>query len=325
MPVVVIFMLLVLISSVSLADPINVFTLDDVVKVTVEGADEAICCESYSITITVKALQDVRVREFDVEVYCVSDCCEQKVYDSSLLTDYDMSSSSSKSWTISVKCCCAWCCDDAWIKVKIWILYNFTNTRIDNATLSFYLAPVFPTSYCGLYSSYINLKSDYEALKDDYEDLKDKYEELEDDYEDLLAQYTSLSSAYNQLLTQKTSLELEVEALQNTVEDLKSELNSTKSELARVRSALEDAQRELSEKEYALERLRSEYDALFSDFNACESRYLSLLKEHEALKTEYKEAVSELVVLRVSLALGLLGLALIILAKYVLPVTVRSP
>jgi len=315
---VIIFTLLVLTSSVSFADPTNVFTLDDVVKVTVEGADEAICCKSYSITVTVKALQDVRIREFDVEVYCVSDCCEQKVYDSTLLTDYDMSSSSSKSWTISVKCCCVWCCDDAWIKVKIWILYNFTNTRIDNATLSFYLVPVFPISYCDLYSSYINLKNDYEDLKEDYEDLKDVYE-------DLLAEYTSLSSAYNQLLAEKTSLELEVEALQNTIEDLKSKLNSTKSELARVRSALEDAQRELSEKEYALERLRSEYDALSSDFNACESRYLSLLKEHEALKTEYKETVSELVVLRVSLALGLLGLALIILAKYVLPGTFRSP
>ena len=293
------------------AAPTNVFTLDDALKIKVSGCDEAELCSDYTFTVTVEALRNVTVKKLKVTVYCKVSCCEQKVYEATLLSDYYLSVCCKKSWTITVECCTS-VPEDPWIRVKIWASYNFTNDREDNATLLFNLAPARRVTYCDLYNAYWNLKEDYEQLSSEYEDLKEKYGKL-------LDQYSELTTQYSQLLSQKVSLETELKEKEEALAKLEAELNSTRKELERVRAALEDTMRELAEKENALRKLDADYKTLASDFNACEAKYLSLVREHEKLMSDYESTWNELTVFRAVVVALLVALAAIIVTRYVLP------
>lgn len=300
------------------AAPANVFTLDDAIEIKVEGCDEAVLCRDYSFTVTLEALQDVTVRTLRVTVYCHVDCCEQVVYDKTLLEDYDLSPCCKKSWTITVRCCPNRP-RDPWIRVKVWISYNFTNQRVDNATLLFNLAPLYRTSYYELYTA-------YQACKEKYEELSKQYEKLEDKYGELLEKHAELTAQYNQLVSQKASLEAELESKDELLAQLRSELESTQSELERVRQSLEETQRRLAEKEDSLRKLSADYEKLSTDYNACEAKYLSLVREHEKLKSDYNSTWSELTMFRIVTVVLLLALAAITVARYVLPAALaRTP
>lgn len=293
------------------AAPANIFTLDDALKIKVSGGDEAKLCSDYTFTITVEALRDVTVKKLRVVVYCRVDCCEQKVYEATLLSDYYLSACCEKSWTVTIKCCVG-VLDDSWVRIKVWTSYNFTNDREDNATLLFNLAPARRITYCDLYNA-------YQDLKEDYEHLCSKYKELEEKYSEVLAQYSELAAQHSQLLSQKASLEAELSEKEKALTKLKAELNSTKRELERVRAALEDTMKELAEKENALKKLSADYKTLASDFNACEAKYLSLVREHERLTSEYESVWNELTAFRVVAVTLLVALAAVIITRYVLP------
>lgn len=301
-----------LLTLAAIAAPSNVFSLDDVLEIEVSGCDEAVLCRDYTFEVKVRALRLVTVRELRLYVYCRVDCCEWKVYEKTLLVNYTLDPCCVKSWIVTIRCCPSPPADPGWVRIKIYIVYNFTNTRIDNSTILFNLAPLYPISYCGLYTA-------YESLKQSYNDLKTEYEKLSEEYANLTQRYGELSALYGQILTQKQALEEELNEARVRIMSLSARLNYTERELSRVRKALEATQRALAEKEAALRKLKTDYSELASNFNACESKYLALVKEHESLRTKYESAESELRVTQAVLALALFALAAVVAITHVLP------